>query len=55
LTAAWRLAAQEKAPELVSALRRFEIGQTSNSVTIRGSIPASVLKAAGQRIHQHAK
>jgi len=55
LTAAWRLAAQEKAPELVSALRKFEIGQTSDSVTIRGTIPASVLKAAGQRMHQHAK
>jgi len=53
LTAAWRLAAQEKAPELVSALRKFNIDQTGDSVTIEGSIPASMLKNFAKHSTKH--
>ena len=39
-----RLAVREKAPDMVSVLRRFDVSRTSDSVTITGSIPAATLK-----------
>jgi hypothetical protein len=41
---AMRLAVKDKAPELVSLLRRFEINRTDTSVTINGSVPASTIR-----------
>ncbi|HEX7151373.1 MAG TPA: hypothetical protein VF618_07775 [Thermoanaerobaculia bacterium] len=41
---AMRLAVKDKAPELVSLLRRFEISRTDTSVSIRGSVPASTIR-----------
>lgn len=42
--AAWRMAAQEKAPELIPVLRRFKIGQNRDGVTFEGSLPAELLE-----------
>lgn len=42
--AAWRMTAQEKAPELVPVLRRFKIGQNRDGVTFEGSLPAELLE-----------
>jgi hypothetical protein len=41
---AMRLAVREKAPEMVTVLRRFEVSRKSDSVTIEGSIPAGTLR-----------
>jgi hypothetical protein len=42
--AALRIVAQEKAPEMVSVLRRFDIGRTSAAISVEGSIPAETLR-----------
>ena len=42
--AALRLAASEKAPEMVSALRGFDVERKSDSITVEGSIPAATLR-----------
>jgi hypothetical protein len=49
LLAIWRLAVQEKSPELVSALRRFKVGGEGEAVTIRGTLPGSVLRALSEK------
>jgi hypothetical protein len=41
---ALRLAVKEKAPEMVTVLRRFEVSRKSDSIRIEGSIPAAALK-----------
>jgi hypothetical protein len=41
---AMRLASQDKAPEMVSLLRKFSVTRTDNSVSISGSIPAEAFK-----------
>lgn len=45
-TAAWRMAAQEKRPELVSVIRGFSISDGSDSVTITGSLPSELVRKA---------
>lgn len=52
-TAAWRMAAQEKRPELVSIIRGFRIEDGSSAVTLSGSIPAEFVRKAAQ--HHAAK
>jgi hypothetical protein len=47
--AMWRLAVQEKAPEMVSILRRFQIDSDSDGVSIRGTLPSSFLESLGHR------
>jgi hypothetical protein len=42
--AAMRLAVQDKSPELVSLLRKFDVTHTSDTVQIVGSVPAETLK-----------
>lgn len=42
--AALRIVAKDKAPEMVSMLRRFDIDRNSESITIEGSIPAAPLR-----------
>jgi hypothetical protein len=44
MISAWRLAASEKAPELVSVLRKFTVTNGSDNITISGTIPAETLK-----------
>jgi hypothetical protein len=42
--AALRISASEKAPEMVSVLRRFDVRRASDSMTVEGSIPAAVIR-----------
>jgi hypothetical protein len=49
LLAMWRLAVQEKSPDLVAALRKFQISSDDAGVTIRGTLPASVLQAMAEK------
>lgn len=42
--AALRIAVKDKAPEMVSILRRFDVDRRSDSITIEGSIPATTLR-----------
>ena len=41
--AAMRMVASEKAPEMVSVLRKFDVDRDSASITVEGSIPAKTL------------
>ena len=52
--AMWRLAVQEKSPELVSVIRRFRIDNDGDAVSIRGTLPASFLSSLGSS-HRAAK
>jgi hypothetical protein len=52
MLAAWRLAVQDKSPELVSVLRKFSVTNNSEGVTISGSIPTESIKAL--KWHDHA-
>ena len=42
--AALRIVARDKAPEMVSVLRRFDVDRKSDSITVEGSIPAATLR-----------
>ncbi len=53
LLAMWRLAVQEKSPEMVSVIRGFHVDGDSEGVTVRGTLPGSVLRSlAAHRQHQ---
>lgn len=54
LLAMWRLAVQDKSPELVSALRKFQVGNDAGAVTIRGTLPGSVLRTLAEK-HRKAQ
>lgn len=41
---ALRLAVKDKAPEMVSVLRRFDVNRKSDSIVVEGSIPAATLR-----------
>lgn len=41
---AMRLAVKDKAPEMVSVLRRFDVSRKSDSISVEGSIPAATLR-----------
>lgn len=43
--AMWRLGVQEKSPELVSVIRRFQIDNDSDGVSIRGMLPSGFLES----------
>lgn len=43
--AMWRLAVQEKSPELVSVLRRFRVEKDGEGVSISGTLPGSFLRS----------
>ncbi|MGH9368183.1 MAG: hypothetical protein ACRD3M_10975 [Thermoanaerobaculia bacterium] len=45
LTAAWRMAAQEKSPELVSAIRKFRVSRDDEGVTISGTLPGELIRS----------
>ena len=45
----WRIAAQESAPEMVSAIRRFKVESNGNVVSISGMLPAARLRAFVER------
>lgn len=52
--AAWRMAAQEKNPELVSMIRRFSVSKSDESVTISGTLPASFFEEMRDHAHHEA-
>jgi hypothetical protein len=45
MLAAMRLAVQDKSPEMVNVLRKFDVTHTSDTVQIVGSVPAETLKS----------
>jgi hypothetical protein len=45
MLSAWRLAVQDKSPQLVSVLRKFTVTNTANAVTISGTLSAENLKS----------
>jgi len=45
MLAAMRLAVQDKAPEMVSVLRKFDVTHTADTVQILGTVPAETLKS----------
>jgi hypothetical protein len=49
--AMWRLAVQDKQPELVAVLRKFTVSSDSETVSIRGTLPGSALRALSQKRH----
>ncbi|MEO8432322.1 MAG: hypothetical protein ABI592_12490 [Acidobacteriota bacterium] len=49
VVAMWRLAVQEKQPELVSALRRFRIESSGDAVTVTGTLPGAVLRSLAEK------
>lgn len=50
--AAMRLAVQDKSPDLVNVLRKFDVTHTADSVAITGSIPAETIKTLMAKQHQ---
>lgn len=56
MLATWRLAAQEKAPEMVSEIRRFQVTRSGESITLSGAISADILeKFAARGRHSAAR
>ncbi len=49
---AMRLAVQDKQPDLVTVLRRFNVSRTNDSVTISGSVPAATFR---EYVGRHAE
>jgi hypothetical protein len=45
LTAAWRMAAQEKNPQLVSVIRKFKVSRDQEGVTISGTMPGDLIRS----------
>jgi hypothetical protein len=45
MLSAWRLAVQDKSPQLVSVLRKFTVTNSANAVTISGTLSADNLKS----------
>ena len=43
--AMWRMAVQDKSPELVSVIRKFQVDSDADAVTIRGNLPATFLRS----------
>ncbi len=50
--AAMRLAVQDKSPDLVNVLRKFEVTHSTDTVSISGTIPADTLKTLMAQKHQ---
>jgi hypothetical protein len=47
--AMWRLAVQDKSPELVSVLRKFTVSSDSEAVSIHGTLPGSFLRSVARK------
>lgn len=54
LTAAWRMAAQEKSPQLVSAIRKFQISRDQEGVTISGKLPGELIRSFSAEARGHS-
>ena len=49
VVAMWRLAVQDKSPELVSVIRGFRIGSSGDAVTVSGTLPGSALRTLAEK------
>jgi len=49
--AMWRMAVQEKSPELVSVIRQFRVETDNDGVSISGTLPGSFLKTLASERH----
>jgi hypothetical protein len=49
VVAMWRLAVQEKSPDMVAVLRRFRIESNNDAVTVSGTLPASVIRSLSEK------
>jgi hypothetical protein len=47
--AMWRLAVQEKSPEMVTMIRRFSVSNDGESVSVRGTLPAAFLRSIADK------
>lgn len=55
MLAAMRLAVQDKSPEMVNVLRKFDVSHTSDTVQIVGSVPAETLKSFVAKQHANTR
>jgi len=53
--AVWRMAVQEKQPDLVPVLRGFKVTQGKDGVTISGTLPGSAVRALNEKRHATTK
>ena len=53
--AVWRMAAQEKDPDLVPVLRRFQVSEGKDSVTLSGTLPGQTVRELAARKGHVAK
>jgi hypothetical protein len=51
MLAAMRLAVQDKSPDMVNVLRKFDVSHTADTVQIVGSVPAETLKSFVAKQH----
>ena len=49
MLATWRLAVQEKSPDLIPTIRKFEVERSGDSVTLSGGIPGDILEKFSKR------
>ena len=49
LMAMWRLAVQEKSPEMVAMIRRFSVSSDAEGVSVRGTLPAAFIRSIAER------
>jgi len=49
VVAMWRLAVQEKSPDMVAVLRRFKIESNNDAVTVSGTLPASMVRSLSEK------
>jgi hypothetical protein len=49
--AVWRLAAQEKSPDMVSVLRKFTVSRDKDTVSISGTLPGATVRALAEKKH----
>jgi len=43
--AMWRMAVQDKSPELVPVIRKFKVESDGDGVSIRGNLPGTFLRS----------
>lgn len=55
VVAMWRLAIHEKAPDMVPILRKFEIENDREGVTIHGTLPGSFLRKMAEERHARSR
>jgi hypothetical protein len=49
LMAMWRLAVQDKSPEMVTIIRRFSVSSDGEGVSVRGTLPAAFIRSIAEK------